>query len=119
MNDIHDNDLFDAAMRARYRQAAGSVSPAARARLRQARREAATGEVRKRGFSWPLLFGGAAAAFAVAFGLNLRQDALQETNPAAPATVAAAAAEPASALDQDPDFYAWLGSSDAELVAVE
>lgn len=120
MNDTHDNDLFDAAMRARYRQAAGSVSQPARARLRRMRREAAAGEVRKRGFSWQMLFGGAAAAvFAVAFGLNLRQDALQEPNPAAPATMAAETAEPASALDQDPDFYAWLGSSDAELVAVE
>ena len=120
MNDKHDNDLFDAAMRARYRQAAGSVSPATRARLRQARQDAVTDSARKRGFSWPLLFGGAAAAvFAVAFGLNLRQDALQGTDPSAPATVVADYAEPASALDQDPDFYAWLGSSDAELVAVE
>lgn len=119
MNDNHDNDLFDAAMRTRYRQAADSVSPAVRARLRQARREAATSEVRNRGFSWPLLFGGAAAAvFAIAFGLNLRQDALRTADPS-PAAVAADAAEPASALDQDPDFYAWLGSSDAELVAVE
>ncbi len=119
MNDKQDNDLFDAAMRGRYRQAAASVSPATRARLRRIRSEAALGGVRKRGFSWPLLFGGAAAAvFAVAFGLNLRQDALQATDPS-PAAVAAEAAEPASTLDQDPDFYAWLGSSDAELVAVE
>lgn len=119
MNDPRqDDDLFDAAMRERYRLAAANVSAPVRARLRQSRREAASG-LRRRGFSWPLLFGGAAAAvFAVAFGLSLRQDGLPGADPAPPA-VAANYDEPASALDQDPDFYAWLGSSDAELVAVE
>ena len=119
MNDKrHDDDLFDAAMRERYRLAAANVSAPSRARLRRSRQETAAGE-RRRGLSWPLLFGGAAAAvFAVAFGLSLRQDALPGAD-SAPAAVAANFEEPASALDQDPDFYAWLGSPDAELVAVE
>lgn len=122
MSDIrHNEDAFDAAMRDSYRLATAQVSAATRARLRQARHAAASGEVRKRGYSWPLLFGGAAAAvFAIAFGLGLRQQALSPES-APPTTVAETASydETASALDQDPDFYAWLGSSDAELVAVE
>lgn len=123
MNDKrHDDDLFDAAMRERYRLAAASVSAPNRARLRRARQEAAAGGWR-RGFSRPLLFGGAAAAvFAIAFGLSLTQDWLPGPEDAARDTFVVSAAdydEPASALDQDPDFYAWLGSPDAELVAVE
>lgn len=122
MNDMkHDNDAFDAAMRAQYREAADRVSPTVRARLRTARRQAASGEApARRGFAWPLLFGGAAtAALALAIGLGYRPQAAPETR--APAVVASAPDydEPASALDQDPDFYAWLGSPDAELVAVE
>lgn len=122
MSDIrHDEDAFDAAMRGRYRLATEEVSAATRARLRQARHAAARGEARRPGFSWPLLLGGATAAvFAVAFGLSLRQQVLP-TGSAAPATAAANGSyeETASALDQDPDFYAWLGSSGAELVAME
>lgn len=123
MSDIRHNedDAFDATMRDSYRQATTEISAATRTRLRQARHAAASGEARKRGYSWPLLFGGAAAAvFAVAFGLGLREQALPPGS-APPATVASTAGydETASALDQDPDFYAWLGSSDAELVAVE
>ena len=121
MSDIrHNEDAFDATMRDSYRVATEQVSAATRARLRQARHAAASGEARKHGYSWPLLFGGAAAAvFAIAFGLGLREQALPPDS--APPVVATTAGyeEAASALDQDPDFYAWLGSSDAELVAVE
>lgn len=123
MNDIHKNDDdFDLAMRERYRLAADNLSAPTRTQLRRARHAAATDGARRRGFSWPLVFGGAAAAvFAVAFGLNLRPEALQTPDVAVPATVATADnyEEAVSALDQDPDFYAWLGSSDAELVAME
>lgn len=123
MSDLHKNeDAFDAAMRESYRTATDSTSMATRARLRQARHAAAAGGARRSGFSWPLLIGGAAAAvFAVALGLGLRQQALPAPEAVAPSAVATADGyeDPASALDQDPDFYAWLGSSDAELVAAE
>jgi hypothetical protein len=123
MNDIHQNDdAFDAAMRDRYQLAIGAVSAGTRARLRQVRNTAATGTAHRHGWSWPLLLGGAAAAAFVAatFGLALYRVALPGGD-AAPSTVAAQAGyqEPVSALDEDPDFYAWLGSPDAELVAVE
>lgn len=126
MNDIRPNDdTFDQAMRDRYRLATGSVSAATQSQLRQARQArhaAAIGDARKSRFSWPLLLGGATAAvFAVAFGLGLHKQALLAPDATQPTPVATAAAyeDPASALDQDPDFYAWLGSADAELVAME
>lgn len=121
MSDIQNKeDAFDAAMRERYRVAAGSTSAATRTRLRQARHAAAADGTRRHGFSWPLLLGGAAAAvFAVAFGLGLRKEAALPAPQVAASATAADDYDTVSALDQDPDFYAWLGSSDAELVAVE
>jgi len=123
MNDIRpQEDAFDEAMRDRYRLATGHVSAATRAQLRQARHAAAIGDARKPRFSWPLLLGGATAAvFAVAFGLGLHKQALPAPDTAPTTAVATAASyeESASALEQDPDFYAWLGSPDAELVAME
>ncbi len=123
MNDIRSHDdAFDQAMRDRYRRASGSVSAATRSQLRQARHAAAIGDTRRSRFSWPLLLGGAtAAAFAIAFGLGLHEQMLLAPDTTQAATVATAAGydDPALALDQDPDFYAWLGSADAELVAME
>lgn len=125
MNDPRTNDeRFDLAMRDRYRQAAQQLSPSALAQLRQARRATvAPGRALRHRYSWPLLGGAGALAatiFAVAFGLGLRDDALPN-NETATAVMAAANAygEPATPLEQDPDFYAWLGSADAELVAME
>lgn len=121
MNDIRSNDdAFDQAMRDRYRLATVSVSAATRAQLRR-RRHDAIGDARKHRFSWPLLLSGAAAAmFAIAFGLGLHKETLAPDTAPPPAVAAADSYEEAAlALDQDPDFYAWLGSSGAELVAVE
>ncbi|TWI02669.1 hypothetical protein IP90_01766 [Luteimonas cucumeris] len=124
MNDHRQSDdAFDQALRGQYRQATRQLSPNTLARLRQVRHAATLGVPQRRGFAWPLLGGAgalAAAVFAIAFGLNLRNDTLPATD-ATPTAVAIgdAITEPASALDQDPDFYAWLGSADAELVAME
>lgn len=114
-------DAFDEAMRKRYRLAAASVAPATLMRLRQARHAASAGASRKRSFARPLLAGGAmAAVFAIAFGLNFHRTALPTPDaPHAMATTAAGDDDVASTLDQDPDFYAWLASPDADLVAME
>lgn len=117
----HPDDRFDEAMRALHASAVAHVSPQLRWKLRPAPR--VTGGVAGRfgGSSirtWragPLAAGAVAAAVAVAIGLGLRDP--QE--PAVTAPVATVAPEPAAAgvLEQDPDFYAWLASEDAELVA--
>lgn len=124
MNDHRkSDDAFDQAMRGQYRQAARQLSPKTLARLRLSRQAATLEAPQRRGFSWPLLGGAgalAAAVFAIAFGLNLRDDALPAMDAAPPmVAISETETEPVSALDQDPDFYAWLGSADAELVAME
>jgi len=120
-NDRRSDDRFDEAMRALHASAVVRVSPQLRWKLRPAPR--VTGGVAGRFGgssirSWragPLAAGAVAAAFAVAIGLGLRGP--QE--PAAITPVAAVVPDTAAAgvLDQDPDFYAWLASEDAELVA--
>lgn len=124
MNDIRSRDeAFDETMRGHYRNAATHVSAATRAQLRQARHAAASAGASRRRFGWPWLLGGAtAAAFALAFGLGLYRETSLPSDATPPAIAAASAdgyEDTASALDQDPDFYAWLGSADAELVAME
>lgn len=121
MND-HDT-RFDDAMRGLHRQALGAVTPATRQRLRAGR----TGTARRRhGGAWALGASVAAVA-ALAIGLQLRSP--QPYAPGAASTVAAATSAPASAgavdatavatLDENPDLYLWLASSDADLVALE
>jgi hypothetical protein len=113
-NNRRPDDRFDEAMRALHASAVAHVSPQLRWKLRPAPR--VTGGVAGRFGNWragPLAAGAVAAALAVAIGLGLRGP--QEPATIAPVAVVDAAA--AGVLDQDPDFYAWLASEDAELVA--
>lgn len=115
------DDHFDEAMRTLHASAVAHVSPQLRWKLRPAPR--VTGGVAGRFGSlsiksWragPLAAGAVAAAFAVAIGLGLRGP--QEPAAIAPVAAVAPDATAAGVLDQDPDFYAWLASEDAELVA--
>lgn len=124
-NTYNDNprteDSFDRAMRERYLHAAQHVSPPALARLRVDRHAAARGErIAMRGWAMGAVFGGlAATVFAVAFGLNFRVGQALDDSPARNLVVAVDDASVVTALDHDPDFYAWLASSDAQLMAME
>lgn len=128
MNELHSDDGFDRAMRDRYQQALQHVSPATRARLAATRHAATRGDATPvRG--WPLgaiLGGCAAVVFAITLGLNFNQgmtlDGGQPSVPIVAGDLPASAPSgpsPVTALDQDPDFYAWLESSDAQLMAME
>ncbi|MCY7353596.1 MAG: hypothetical protein LH470_00630 [Lysobacter sp.] len=127
MSKFNSDDTFDRAMRDRYREAVQHVSPATRSRLRANRHAAARGEsMPVRG--WPLgaAFGGlAAVVFAITLGLNFNQglqiDDAQPAPQAASDMLATVADDLplVTALDQDPDFYVWLASSDAQLMATE
>ncbi|MDO5505630.1 MAG: hypothetical protein Q4F49_04980 [Pseudoxanthomonas suwonensis] len=117
-----NDDAFDARARACYRQALAAVPPQVAFRLRPqpTRRPVTTGR------SWQLgaaLAGTVAAVLAVGLGLGLRDPAPSTTPLAdAPAVTAAAAtggAPPATVLDEDPDFFAWLGSAEARQLAME
>lgn len=127
MSKFGSDDNFDHAMRDRYRQAVQHVSSATRTQLRTNRHAATRGEsMPVRG--WPLgaAFGGlAAVVFAITLGLNFNQG-LQidgaQPGPQAASDMLATVADDlpvVTALDQDPDFYAWLASSDAQLMAME
>jgi len=122
---LHSHDNFDRAMRDQYRDALQHVSPATRTRLAANRHAAMRGEsMPARG--WPLgaVFGGlAAVVFAITLGLNFNPGLNGEggARPGAVVAVAVAASDLplVTALDQDPEFYAWLTSSDAQLMAME
>jgi hypothetical protein len=118
-----DHDArFDAAMRALHRDALDQLTPAVRWRLKPARPALPRSAAEPRGARMaPLWAGGVAAVCALAVGVGLWRSA----DPVAPAAPAAQLVmeeldeDAATVLGEDPDFYAWLASDDADLVAME
>ena len=111
---------FDQVIRQHHANAVERISPRARAQLAQRRSAALRGEVQPRpafglrhaGFAF-------AAVFAVAVGIGL-MPATQTPAPApTPQVAATTSATSNTILDEDPDFYAWLASPDAQRVAME
>lgn len=117
------DDRFDAAMRELHRNALANVSPQVRWKLRPATRpQGGVGGLFRHWRRGPLLAGAGMAVLALALGMALWPRDESTTAPTAAATgaePAPAAADDAFVLAQDPDFYAWLASDDAELVAME
>ncbi len=112
---------FDAALRARHAAALTQLSPQLRAQLAQRRAAALRGE--RPGARPPHLrfaVAGFAALCALALGVRLYPQAGPSTPTATPASVQLASNTGGSLpLDEDPDFYAWLGSADAPRLAME
>jgi hypothetical protein len=109
---------FDAAIRARHQASLDRLSPRVHAQLAQRRNAALRGQAVRRGHGLRYAAAGFAALCALAIGLQFGT----LPAPVAPATTAAqASASPSvgTMLDEDPEFYAWLASSDAQLVAME
>jgi hypothetical protein len=120
MNDGSTDNAFDAAMRQRYRLASGRVSPGTLTRLRP--RPRALGPALAWAPGWRVgagMAGIAAAMFAVTVGLNLHRPPAPPVASPPLAGDAAWAPDPVGTLEQDPDFYAWLASEDADMLAVE
>lgn len=128
----HDLDVerFDDALRSRHDAALAHLSVRVRSQLAQRRNAALRGErpAPARGLRNAAI--GFAAIGALAVGLALRMQpspAPTAHDPstaaaATPASVPSAVAAPVAgnvALDQDPDFYAWLGSADSSQLAME
>ncbi len=112
---------FDAAIRARHAAALTQLSPQLRAQLAQRRVAALRGQrPAPRQHRLRFAMAGFAALCALALGVRL----YPQGAPSTPA-VATAPAQLASntggslPLDEDPDFYAWLGSADAPRLAME
>jgi hypothetical protein len=116
----NQHDHFDTALRTHHQASLERLSPRVRAQLAQRRNAVLrSGSVRRRhGFRFAAA--GFAALCALAIGLQFRT----MPTPANPTTtttmsVASATSADATMLDEDPDFYAWLASPDAQQVAME
>lgn len=116
-----DFDPIDSRARQLHAAALAHTSAPTLARLRQARRAAADAAPRRRPLFAPWLAGGAVAA-AVALAVLLHPGVPTPDAPAvtgAPDRLAAATADPAEPLQEDPGFYLWLDSADAVALAME
>ncbi|MGH8031182.1 MAG: hypothetical protein ACREO8_02170 [Luteimonas sp.] len=122
------DERFDAAMRAHHARAIDNVSPRVAAQLQLRRRAALAGTAStttstRRRFGWPM--GAAvgatfAALLAVAIGIQMPPSiTTQSAN--TPMAIAANLADDDgdTLLDENPDFYLWLASSDAGALAME
>ena len=119
--DAGTDSRFDATIRARHAVAVARLSPQLRAQLAQRRAAALRGE-RPGARPQHLRFAvaGFAALCALALGVRLYPQAGPSTPTATPASVQLASSTGGSLpLDEDPDFYAWLGSADAPRLAME
>lgn len=120
--------VFDSKARQAHAAAVANVSAATQAQLHQRRRRALAGEpaARNRGMVKPLAWTGAFALLALAIALPV---AMRLPNAPTPATAPVAVTAPVTAttgddstiatLDEDPDLYVWLASSDAIALASE
>jgi len=112
---------FDEAMRRVHADAVDHVSAATMAQLHRRRHAALSRAPARAPGRWPLAAAGFASVLVVAVGLGFA------LRPGAPAPVPAMAAgadagefeEVVTALDENPDFYVWLASGDADLLAME
>lgn len=131
MNDTPENEMqqkdrdFDAAMRQRYAEATTQVSARTQAQLHQRRRQAlstlrrAASPLRRYGLAGATA---CAALFAAALGLQWQQEnRVQPTlaAPSAPVVSVDADDDDGGLYDQNPDFYLWLASQDAQSLAME
>ena len=119
----HDDPTsrFDHALRGHHDASLQALSPRVRAQLVQRRHAALRGATATRSHRFGYAAAGFAALCALAIGLQFRDLPTPASMPTT--TVATASAAPVRAastmLDEDPDFYAWLASSDAMQVAME
>jgi len=117
-----DNATFDRNMRQLHAAAVAQVSPQTLARLRAARHAAQSAP--KRGHAWRWV---TATAFSAVLAVALGVQFLPRTGtvPATQPMVAMAAdnddgyGDSLAALDESPDLYMWLASSEAEPLAME
>ncbi|MFT4179960.1 MAG: hypothetical protein QM612_10975 [Thermomonas sp.] len=110
---------FDRAIQQRHADAVAKLSPRVQAQLAQRRNAALRGDVPARATGFRLRHAGAAfaAVFALAIGMQLHNPSPVVTPPAGSTPLAVQDA--GTLLDEDPEFYAWLASPDAQLVAME
>ena len=119
---IDKNDAFDRDMQHLHATAVDNISPQTLARLRAARHGLGKETAPRRGHAWRWAAATAfSAVLAVAIGLQFLPTS-QPVAPTPPAVATVAVDEYTSgvtALDENPDLYVWLASSEAEPLAME
>lgn len=119
----HDDGLngsdLDRELRHRHAQALANLSPRTLAQLQQRRKAALSprAPAPMRAFAWPLA--AACAIGVLALGLQLRQPEVAPATTAVVANDSNDVDEAYAALDETPDLYLWLASSDAVTLASE
>lgn len=119
--DFNQHD-FDRAARAHHNDALTSLSMRTRTQLHHRLQAALAGQARTtRRKQMPVWSWATAAALVLAFAFGLPWRSAHEPAPTTSTTLAAADANDSTlaTLDQSPDFYLWLASSDAVALASE
>jgi hypothetical protein len=118
---IDDKETFDRDMRQLHATAVTHISPQTLARLRAARHGAQAAP--QRGHAWRWMTASAfSAVLAVAIGVQFlpRSAPLSTAQPMATATgTSNDYSDGVATLDENPDLYLWLASSEAEPLAME
>ncbi|MEO8366424.1 MAG: hypothetical protein ABI538_09485 [Pseudoxanthomonas sp.] len=118
---ISNSEAFDRGMRQLHATAVTHISPQTLARLRLARHRAQAAP--QRGLAWRWI---TASAFSAVLAVAIGAQFLPRAAPLSPAQPMAAAAgtsndygDAMATLDENPDLYLWLASSEAEPLAME
>ncbi|HSD16920.1 MAG TPA: hypothetical protein VLC71_06650 [Thermomonas sp.] len=112
---------FDRALREHHATAVERLSPRVRAQLAQRRNAALRGESagRRHGFRYAAASFAAICALAIGLQFGLMPGPTNPTTNTSIAAASAPAGSDATMLDEDPEFYAWLASADAQQIAME
>ena len=114
---MNGHEHFDARLRAAHAVALERLSPSTQAQLAQRQRRALA--ARHSAFSTPLLRWSVATLAVAVVAVGLFHPG-RGPSPAPPDVASSVAAAPsAETIDDNPDFYLWLASSDATSLASE
>lgn len=126
MNTPGSDDRFDDAMRHLHVQAVPQVSTGTMAELHRRRHAVLAGQSRpRRLLGWPIATAFASVlAVAIGLGIGLHDTAPETSEQPLPMVATDAPADAAgedtlATLDENPEFFLWLASSDATLLAME
>jgi len=123
-----NTDNFDIHLRIHHAAALAQLSPQVQAQLAQRRNAALRGSgIAKSGHRLRLAAAAFASVCALAVGVQFFPQSQPALSPAVTASVAitrqattaSATARGNAALEEDPDFYAWLGTSETRQLAME
>ena len=116
----HDDDSFDAIARDVHARALDALSPRTQAQLHVRRRARAPAHgSRVRTLAWPIATACAVAALAIGWQLRGPGSVPTDAPPGTPMVAVTDDDSTTLVLDENPELYEWLASSDAAALAME